>query len=285
VRQLEARSSQVSFKDLYTAVLALQSAHEDRCPACDTPLNSVTIDPYQKATAGLRDLLDLAVLQDEVADCREKTDDASRSLRANLDTLFSSMTLDEKNRTSVGRYIAALDQTPRSDRWWQDVYAPIRIDGAEAEPASLEQVLTVASRLELRDQEIQRQIQERQTIVQEREQLLQWQRQILERELIRKSIVDEIAAARERIARFDEENANLIQRAEQESQNINRDRRSKRRTIDFYPCCDVFETSCPGCSWRASTIWQRTYTTNSTITIPTRTSWLRCTSPSQANSV
>jgi hypothetical protein len=188
VRQLEARSSQVSFKDLYTAVLALQSAHEDRCPACDTPLNSVTIDPYQKATAGLRDLLDLAVLQDEVADCREKTDDASRSLRANLDTLFSSMTLDEKNRTSVGRYIAALDQTPRSDRWWQDVYAPIRIDGAEAEPASLEQVLTVASRLELRDQEIQRQIQERQTIVQEREQLLQWQRQILERELIRKSM-------------------------------------------------------------------------------------------------
>jgi hypothetical protein len=163
-------------------------AHKDRCPACDTPLNSVTIDPYQKATAGLRDLLDLAVLQDEVADCREKTDDASRSLRANLDTLFSSMTLDEKNRTSVGRYIAALDQTPRSDRWWQDVYALIRIDGAEAEPASLEQVLAVASRIELRDQEIQRQIQERQTIVQEREQLLQWQRQILERELIRKSM-------------------------------------------------------------------------------------------------
>lgn len=245
-RQLEARSHQVSFKDLYTAVLALQAAHEDRCPACDTPLNAVTTDPYQKATAGLRDLRDLAALQEEAARCRQQLDEASRSLRVDLNIAFASMTQNEQNTTPVGRYIAGLDQAPRGDRWWQDVYAPIRGDGREVEPASLEQVLEIASRIELRDQEIQRQVQERQALVQERDTLLLWQRQILERDLARKSAVDEIAAARGRIARFDEENSGLIQRAAQERQNIERDRPIKVAYDQFLPMLRCFRNELPG---------------------------------------
>ena len=63
---LQARSSQVSFKDLYTAVLALQPTEGDHCPACDTPLTGaahVAVNPYQKATTGLAELKELSELQ------------------------------------------------------------------------------------------------------------------------------------------------------------------------------------------------------------------------------
>ena len=36
---LEQRANQVSFKDLYTAVIALQPTEGNHCPACDTPLD------------------------------------------------------------------------------------------------------------------------------------------------------------------------------------------------------------------------------------------------------
>lgn len=245
-RQLEARSHQVSFKDLYTAVLALQGTQSDRCPACDTPLDAVRTDPYIQATRGLRDLRDLAALQDEAAQHREQIDQTSRSLRADLNKLFVSMPQEGRDGTPVGRYIAGLDGAPREARWWQDVYAPVRGHGEEAETASLEQLLEIASRIERRDQDIRRQIQERQAIVQERESLLLWQRQILQRDLTRKAVVDEIAAARGRIARFDEHNAPLIRRAAEERQNIERDRPIKLAYDRFLPMLRQFRNELPG---------------------------------------
>ena len=73
--KLEARSSQVSFKDLYTAVLALQATEGDHCPACDTPLdgeNHVVSNPYEKATAGIRELKELGDLQQSLKELQAK---------------------------------------------------------------------------------------------------------------------------------------------------------------------------------------------------------------------
>ena len=245
-RQLLARTHQVSFKDLYTAVLALQATHADRCPACDTPLNAVITDPYQKAAAGLGELRDLAALQQDAARCREQAEEASRNLHEQLDALAAAMTQEERNTTLVWRYITGLDHVPRADRWWQDIYAPVRGDGEQEEPASLEHVLEWAARIEERDQVTQRQLQERQALVQERDSLLQWQHQILARDHIRKFAVDEIAAAHGRISKFDEDNAALIQRAEQERQNIERDRPIEVAYDRFLPMLRRFRNELPG---------------------------------------
>ena len=59
-QDLTQRSSQVSFMDLYSAVTALQASEDDHCPACDTPLDRVARDPYEKARIGLDELRDLA---------------------------------------------------------------------------------------------------------------------------------------------------------------------------------------------------------------------------------
>ena len=63
---LQERANQVSLKDLYTAVSALQPSEGTHCPACDTPLegpNHVLHNPYEKAAAGLEQLRELAELQ------------------------------------------------------------------------------------------------------------------------------------------------------------------------------------------------------------------------------
>jgi recombinational DNA repair ATPase RecF len=243
VRQLETRSSQVSFKDLYTSVLALQPTEGNHCPACDTPLEKVSRDPYEKAAAGLQKLRDLAALQEEAARLGGELDEASRSFRTELNVVLTSMENERQAATSIGRYLSGLPQAPRGDRWWQDVYAPAGTDGGTP---SLAQLLEIADRIEVQDQATRQQLEERQSLVDERERLLNWQRQILERDLGRQRVVEEIAAARARIAEFETANAGLIQRAKQEGQNIERDRLIKAAYDQFLPMLRRFRNQLPG---------------------------------------
>jgi hypothetical protein len=109
--KLEARSSQVSFKDLYTAVLALQATEGDHCPACDTPLAGqvhVSVNPYEKATAGLAQLRELSELQEERETVQTKIATASRELRRQLATLAAFVAAHQEQETPVGRYLAEL---------------------------------------------------------------------------------------------------------------------------------------------------------------------------------
>jgi hypothetical protein len=85
--KLDARSSQVSFKDLYTAVLALQATEGDHCPACDTPLADAKSNPFAKATAGLAQLKELSELQEGRKTAQGKVATAARELRRQLDSL------------------------------------------------------------------------------------------------------------------------------------------------------------------------------------------------------
>jgi recombinational DNA repair ATPase RecF len=244
VRELETRSSQVAFKDLYTSVLALQSTEANHCPACDTPLERVTRDPFEKAVAGLQELRDLVTLQERAARSLEDLDDASRSLRADLKVMSAFVENQGQAATSVGRYLNALPQAPRGDRWWQDIYAPEA--GADDGTPSLTQVLEFADRSEAQDQATGRQLQERQNVVRERDRLQDWQREIYERALQRQRVGEEVAAARARIAAFDAANARLIEQAAQERQNIERDQPIKAAYDRFLPMLRRFRNQLPG---------------------------------------
>ena len=244
VRQLETRSSQVSFKDLYTSVLALQPTEADHCPACDTPLEDVSRNPFEKAAAGLQELRDLVALQEEAARFLEGLDDASRFLRADLNVMSTFVESEGQAASSIGRYLNELPQPPRADRWWQDVYAPEA--GADGGTPSLTQLLQFADRIEAQDQATRRQLQERQNVVRERDELLGWQREIHDWDLHRRRVGEEVAAARTRIAAFDAANARLIQQAAQEAQNIERDRPIKTAYDQFLPMLRRFRDQLPG---------------------------------------
>ncbi|MGA6058607.1 hypothetical protein ACPB2T_26995, partial [Escherichia coli] len=64
--QLAEASQQISFKNLFEAVVQLQSTKPDHCPACHTPLQHVAKNPYNYASNELLKLKFLSTLQDEI---------------------------------------------------------------------------------------------------------------------------------------------------------------------------------------------------------------------------
>lgn len=242
-QELERRSSQVSFKDLYTAVTALQATEGDHCPACDTPLDRVVRDPYEQARLGLGELRDLAELQERQKSHRESLDEASQVLRGHLDHVYRYLDAQDRATSDVGRYIGHLPTRPRGDGWWTDIYAADV--GGEGGVPSLEQIAAVADEIEQRDAAARTQLQEREARVKERDGLIECQRHIDARDGERARIVSAAAEARTRIAQFEEANAELIARADQEQKDIERDAPIKAAYDDFLQHLRQFRDQLP----------------------------------------
>lgn len=230
--KLDARSSQVSFKDLYSAVLALQSTHRDHCPACDTPLSNVKSDPFEKAQAGLADLKELGELQEQRRIALGKVATASRELRRQLGVLATFMLADGEQDTPVVRFLAGLVAEPDGE-WWADA-------------VPLEAILAVADRVEAQDAASALARQERQRHATERTALVALQLSIQAQELKRKQLVDSVAAANRRIAAFDVDNAQLIRDVAQEARDIERDTPIKVAYDRFLALLRKYRNQLPG---------------------------------------
>jgi recombinational DNA repair ATPase RecF len=220
---LAERSSQVSFKELYSSVLALQGEEGDHCPACDTPLMGavrVTTNPYEKARAGLGQLRELADMQERLAGRREDLASAARALLRQMSALNPFLISHGERDSPVGRYLAELPTNAATD-WW----LPLFID-AEARPGrgvSFDDFLALAERVRVQDAASNGALQERQRNIQERDQLNAFRLKIQESDLKRQQYVETVVAARARITQFDEATAMLVQEVEKERRDIERD--------------------------------------------------------------
>lgn len=240
--KLAARSSLVSFKDLYTAVLALQATEGDLCPACDTPLVQTKLNPFEKATTGLLQLKELSELQEERKTAQENVSNASRELRQQLASLAQFITDHDEQETLMGRYLANLEAD-----WWTVVY-PARApqEGAPADAVTLEQILVVADRVESQDAASLLARQERQRNITERDELIAFQLRVQAQDSKRQQIVDGLAAAKRRIAAFDVDNATLIRDVAQEALDIARDTPIKAAYDRFLVLLRSFRNQLPG---------------------------------------
>lgn len=244
--KLEARSSQVSFKDLYTAVLALQATHGDHCPACDTPLIDAKSNPFEKAAAGLSDLKELGELQEQRVTAQRKVDTASRELRGQLGGLSAFLAAHDEQATPLGQFLAGLAAEP-AGAWWSAVYpAKQPPEGEQAETATLEAILVVADRIAAQDVASELARQERQQNVKERAALVTLQLAVQAQDLKRKQLVDGVAAARARIAAFDVDNAQLIADVAQEALDIARDAPIKAAYDRFLGSLRDYRNHLPG---------------------------------------
>jgi recombinational DNA repair ATPase RecF len=244
--KLEARSSQVSFKDLYTAVLALQATEGDHCPACDTPLEDAKANPFEKAKAGLAQLKELGELQDELKAAKTKVGTASRELRRQLGLVAAFTAAQDEQETPVGRYLAGLAAEPAGE-WWSAVY-PARPphDGADADAVTLEGILAVADRVAAQDAASALARQERQRNATERAGLVAHQLAVQAQDLKRQQLVDAVAAAKGRIAAFDVDNAQLIRDVAQEALDLERDAPIKTAYDRFLVLLRRYRTQLPG---------------------------------------
>ena len=81
--ELTASSTELSFKQLYTAVSALGEVSKDKCPACKTPLSQTYNDPFELATQELAKLAHLSQLEQERDELNTKlTNDIKRVYQA-----------------------------------------------------------------------------------------------------------------------------------------------------------------------------------------------------------
>lgn len=244
---LALRSSQVSFKDLYTSVIALQEAEGDHCPACDTPLEGlvhVVTNPYEKAKAGLAQLKDLGDLQESLKIRQTEAATASRELRQQLADMGKFIVARQEENTLVGRYLAALAVEPTGD-WWANFY-PVQLD-SNPEAFVLEYLLVVADRVAEQDAASLLAQQERQKHIEERDDLNRLQLLVQAQDLKRQQCVDGIAEARARIAAFDVANAELIEQVVQEKRNIDRDAPIKAAYDCFLTELRDYRDQLPGC--------------------------------------
>ena len=245
--KLEARSSQASFKDLYTAVLALQATEGDHCPACDTPLADAKYNPFDKATDGLAQLKELGELQEERKTAQGKVATASRELRRQLANLAAFVATHGEQETPVGRYLAGLAAEPAGE-WWTAVNsdrAP-KEGGAAAAAVALEQILAVADRVAAQDAASLLARQERQRNITERDRLNAFQLSVQAQDLKRQQLVDGVAAAKGRIAAFDVDNAALIRDVAQEARDIEHDAPIKAAYDRFLALLRTYRNQLPG---------------------------------------
>jgi len=248
--KLVARSSQVSFKDLYTSVLALKATEGDHCPACDTPLAGpvgVTKNPYEKALHGLTQLKELGELQEERDKVRNEGAEASRELRRQLGLLAGFVLACEEQDSTVGQYVCALPAEPHAG-WWADVYSSQPQDGLNAggDPGMVELILAVADRVAAQDMKARHARQERQKNIVERDRLNKLQLSVQSQQLKRQRHVEGLAAAKGRIAAFDVANSGLIKEAAAEILDIARDTPIKAAYDGFLVLLKKYRDQLPG---------------------------------------
>jgi recombinational DNA repair ATPase RecF len=220
---LRARSEQVSFKGLYDAVVALKESVGDRCPACDTPLAGpvqVATNPYEKASAGLKQLEELGTLQDKQRAAQREVDQASRELREVLSLVSGFLASLTEKPAVLTQFLATLPPAP-DGAWWAGIYP--KQPAQPANPDVQRELLAIVERMEAQDAASNQAQQNRQPHVEERRRLEDFRLRVQAQDQKRQTLKDNVAAASKRIDAFDVANAQLIAEAEQERLAIARD--------------------------------------------------------------
>lgn len=122
-QELGLYSQQVSFKKLYEAVIQIQPSSPESCPACRTPLNQVTINPYQNSQDELKKLQHLAEIQKRIQDIQQIIGQYLFNLAQMVSTCLHFLPISNQ---------LAIYQIPNgiqpSVTWWNSLLQPL-VDG------------------------------------------------------------------------------------------------------------------------------------------------------------
>lgn len=233
--QLGARAGEVSYTKLYEAVLALADG-ATACPACGTALAAVAQDPFAKARAGLEQLAQLAVLQQEEARIRTQLSEAVRAL------------WDEMRRVvAVGAaafpaelQAAGLPLLPLTVAGnWLGAW----VDGDQRAWNALLRIADVIEGVDAQAREVHAQ---RGALAQERDRLQQLQLEVERLRTMRAAADQDLAVARQTVAQFDESNRELIQAVEAEIPVVAHHLRIKTAYDGFLPEIQTYLAALPG---------------------------------------
>lgn len=221
--ELTRRSGEVSYKQLYESVLQLSSSNPQHCPACGTNLESVAKNPYEVATNGLKQLSELAGLQEQAKEQSDALNESMRNLHQlmantiNAANVVCPQKLQEKELpvlppASAGQWLQAW--VDDNNRLWNEL-------------------LTLSVDIERSDIDARQAIAQRQQLAEERARLDGYRIEIERAKLIRQTAENQLAEARSTVANFDEANRELIELVATEAQVVEFHNRIKRSYDGF----------------------------------------------------
>jgi len=233
--ELTARAGDVSYAKLYEAVLALADG-ATACPACGTGLATVAQDPFAKARAGLEQLAQLAALQQREKDLRTELSDTVRTLWDEMRQVVAAaatacpaelqaMGLPSLPPAAVGNWLAA----------W--------VDGDQHAWNGLLRIAEVIERADMQAREVHAQ---RVMLAQERDRLSLHQLDVERLRTMRATADQELTAARQTVAQFDEANRDLIEAVAAEVPVVAHHQRIKAAYDGFLPEIQNYLASLPG---------------------------------------
>lgn len=197
--QLAARAGDVSYTQLYRAVLQLTEG-ATACPACGTDLGQVSMNPFDNARAGLQQLAELAAIQIQEQQHRQALNSALHTL---LVTMFAAI-----------RAVAIV--CPEQLNVATLPTLPVAADGAWLQPwvdnnhHAWQSLLGLVNSVELRDFENQKVLAQRQELAQERDRLNGYRGEIERCRTIRMTSQQAFLQAQGAVARFEAENRELV---------------------------------------------------------------------------
>ncbi|MES9902361.1 MAG: AAA family ATPase [Sedimenticola sp.] len=222
--RMNMRKGELSFRDLYQAVLDLNEDSPDKCPACNTPLvgdGAVVENPYTKAANGVESLAYLSELEAILE--KQGQDYVAFSI-----SMFSIAikTLNFAKRSEIlpeitGNVLSLMpeDQNELPQEWWSVVDKIVDGDGYENMPI-FEFLLRIASQIEAEDKAVELICEKREKYQSELDALKKYREDVVRCEGGRAQLEARITKAKEAVEQFDEKNKELLEAVEAEKSTV-----------------------------------------------------------------
>lgn len=234
-QELASSSQEVSFKQLYEAVIQVQQGSQDYCPACNTPLADVSVNPYVRANSELQRLQHLATLQQTIAELEQTLNEHLISLSQTLKICCTHFPVENM----LNNYQLVV-HTQASIEWWNSLQVPLQ-DGL----TPLQHLQDQVNNLEEADQEIDRATEQRAAKNTELQRCREFLQQITSLQARRQSASGVQSRALQAISTFDAENAQLIIDASAEIEDVARNRTIASAYADFVARLNVYKNNLP----------------------------------------
>lgn len=204
-QQLAEASQQVSFKQLYEAVIQVQKSSPDACPACKTPLQQVQVNPYMNSEQELTRLQKLGELQQKVERLEQSALQAIYKVGQSLNTCLQFFSVNNPLKP-----FELIDTRPGL-QWWDSLFIPL-----PNTYTAWQHLASQIQQLEINDKQAEEAIRNRDNKQAELNQLRKIAEQITVLATQKRTALQNQTNAKVLIDNFQNENAQLILNVEAE---------------------------------------------------------------------
>ena len=233
--KLAQASHQVSFKQLYNAIIELQDGNPNQCPACQTPLGQTTVNPYIYARDELLKLQELAGIQNKIQYLQKQIQDSLAALSQIIQTCLSFYQKENcleayrsftSEKTSSEWWGCLTEMLPDGTTIWMNIEVQVQaLEACDLKIKQEEEVRGIKAKELLMCRDFVKEI----TILQTR----------------RQSATQAISIAQSMISTFEEQNAQLITDVETEKLIVSRNKIISNVYADFVKKLEAYCNELP----------------------------------------